>query len=108
MRVLPWCVPAVFLAAALAFLVATWLRRRAIARERRILTWLRWGESAGAEIGHGTDVGRGVLYVVLASMEERGLIVHRAEVVVVGNEIEQWKRVYRLTDKGRAMVTGHR
>lgn len=73
-------------------------------RERLILVALRTplsGEATGAELVRNTGIGRDVIYPTLQRMEERGLVVHRGEVLVVGEEIERWTRVYRLTDAGR-------
>lgn len=78
--------------------------REPTAKERRVLDYLAAnGESFGADMLAGGALDRrGTMYVLLARMEDRGFIKSHDAVDTYGTGLP--RRVYRLTDAGRAAL----
>lgn len=51
-------------------------------------------------------LSRGLIYIDLGSMEERGLVASREENTVVSREIRMPRRLYRITPAGLANLAG--
>jgi DNA-binding PadR family transcriptional regulator len=76
------------------------------ARERAVLSVLLAGEMSGPEIVAATDgaVTRGTVYVILAGLEERGLVSSRVEPQGAVRVVYTRRLRYTLTDDGVATV----
>lgn len=80
MTALAWLLAATFLALAVARAISSARWGRRAAAERRVLSFLEHGDWVfGSDVIRRCQLGRGIGYVLLNDMEERGLIESRAE-----------------------------
>lgn len=73
-------------------------------KELRVLEALADRDLYGLDFVNAKIAGHGSIYVLLARMEDRGLIEGREEEYVGAPPHHLPRRIYRITDAGRAVI----